>query len=80
MLKGGRGKETQGSSWLAVLAVAILWTLGLAGHAAALTPIPVQDDQDRLEITNLGEAYEGRGDSLQVETAAGQDGVSGRMT
>jgi diguanylate cyclase (GGDEF)-like protein len=54
--------------------------LGLAGHAAALTPIPVQDDQDRIEITNLGEAYEGRGDSLQVETAAGQDGVSGRMT
>ena len=80
MRKGGRGKENPGLSWLAVLAVAILWTLGLAGHAAALTPIPVQDDQDRVEITNLGEAYEGRGDSLQVETSAGQDGVSGRMT
>ncbi|ADJ24693.1 diguanylate cyclase/phosphodiesterase with PAS/PAC and periplasmic/7TM domain sensor(s) [Hyphomicrobium denitrificans ATCC 51888] len=80
MRKGGRGNENSGLSRLAVLAVAILWMLGLAGHAAALTPIPIQDDQDRVEITNLGEAYEGRGDSLQVETSAGQDGVSGRMT
>ena len=52
----------------------------VAGRAEALTPIPVQADQDRIEITTLGEAYEGRGDSLQVETAAGADGVSGRMT
>ena len=80
MLKGGWGKKDRGTSWLVMAAAVILWTLGLAGHAAALTPIPVQDDQDRIEITNLGEAYEGRGDSLQVETAAGQDGVSGRMT
>ena len=80
MLKGGWGKKDRGTSWLVMAAAVILWTLGLAGHAVALTPIPVQDDQDRIEITNLGEAYEGRGDSLQVETAAGQDGVSGRMT
>ena len=80
MIKGGRGNKNSGLSRLSVLAVAMLWMLGLAGHAAALTPIPVQDDQDRVEITNLGEAYEGRGDSLQVETSAGQDGVSGRMT
>jgi diguanylate cyclase (GGDEF)-like protein len=62
------------------VALAVVWTLGFAGRAEALTPIPVQEDQDRIEITTLGEAYEGRGDSLQVETAAGQDGVSGRMT
>lgn len=51
-----------------------------ASGALALTPIVVQPDQERMEITTLGEAYEGRGDSLQVETAAGDDGVSGRMT
>ena len=48
--------------------------------AAAMAPIVVQPDQERIEITTLGDAYEGRGDSLQVETAAGSDGVSGRMT
>lgn len=59
---------------LAVLAVSS------AGAAFALTPIVVSPEQERMEITTLGEAYEGRGDSLQVETAAGADGVSGRMT
>jgi diguanylate cyclase (GGDEF)-like protein len=52
----------------------------LSQHASALTPIVVQPDQERIEITTLGDAYEGRGDSLQVETAAGDDGVTGRMT
>ena len=51
------------------LGVLALCLVALAGRAEALTPIPVQGDQDRLEITTLGEAYEGRGDSLQVETA-----------
>ena len=32
---------------------------------------------DRIEITALGEAYEGRGDALQIETAPGADGVRG---
>ncbi|MBL8883935.1 MAG: EAL domain-containing protein [Hyphomicrobium sp.] len=48
--------------------------------ARALTPIVVEPEQEKIEITTLGEAYEGRGDSLQVETAAGNDGVTGRMT
>jgi hypothetical protein len=65
---------------LTAFVVVALSLFGLAARAEALTPIPVQEDQDRIEITTLGEAYEGRGDSLQVETAAGQDGVSGRMT
>ena len=51
-----------------------------ASPAAALTPIVVAPDLERIEITTLGDAYESRGDSLQVETAAGSDGVSGRMT
>ncbi|HET6389731.1 EAL domain-containing protein [Hyphomicrobium sp.] len=73
-----RGKYAR--SWLAALGMLALCLAALSGRAEALTPIPVQGDQDRLEITTLGEAYEGRGDSLQVETAPGADGVTGRMT
>ncbi len=69
---------------LVAIARLIVRALGLmcllASPALALTPIVVAPDQERVEITTLGEAYEGRGDSLQVETAAGADGVSGRMT
>jgi diguanylate cyclase (GGDEF)-like protein len=49
------------------------------GPAAAMKPIPVPADAARVEITTVGDMYEGRGDSLQVETAAGADGASGRM-
>src|SRR6476469_7895287 len=48
--------------------------------AHALKAIAITNDLDRLEITALGEAYEGRGDALQIETAAGADGVGGRMS
>ena len=51
-----------------------------AGPANALKPISVTPDTEHIEITTLGEAYEGRGDSLMVETVAGGDGVSGRMS
>ncbi len=52
----------------------------VATTALAMAPIAVQPDVERIEITTLGDAYEGRGDSLQVETSAGADGVTGRMT
>lgn len=61
-------------------ALAMLVLAATAPAARALTPIVVEPEQERIEITTLGEAYEGRGDSLQVETAAGNDGVTGRMT
>lgn len=61
-------------------AIAAFAALALPRAAYALQPIVVQSDLDRMEITTLGEAYEGRGDSLQVETAPGADGVTGRMT
>src|SRR3954462_10923252 len=80
MMPAGGSRTARKTDWLALPAVAVLCLAGLAGRAEALTPIPVQADQDRLEITTLGDAYEGRGDSLQVETAAGADGVTGRMT
>src|SRR5882672_3129923 len=48
--------------------------------AQALKSIAIANDLDRIEITSLGEAYEGRGDALQIETAPGADGVRGRMS
>ncbi|MGW8206153.1 MAG: EAL domain-containing protein, partial [Hyphomicrobiaceae bacterium] len=52
----------------------------LAAPASALKPIVVTPEKEHLEITTLGDAYEGRGDSLMIETAAGGDGVTGRIS
>jgi diguanylate cyclase (GGDEF)-like protein/PAS domain S-box-containing protein len=57
-----------------------LFCWSLAVPASALKPIVVTPEKDRLEITTLGDAYEGRGDSLMIETAAGGDGVTGRIS
>ncbi|HET9272820.1 MAG TPA: sensor domain-containing phosphodiesterase, partial [Methyloceanibacter sp.] len=54
--------------------------LAHAPGAHALKAIALDGDADRLEITALGEAYEGRGDTLQIEAAPGADGVGGRMS
>ncbi|MCL4767960.1 MAG: EAL domain-containing protein [Hyphomicrobiaceae bacterium] len=65
------------------IAALLLLVIGLslaAGPARALESIPVDPGQDRIEITGLGEIHGGRGDTLQVETASGPDGVSGRMS
>ena len=51
--------------WLAMLALLLVAQVTLAaGPALALKPITLKADQDRLEITTLGEAYDGTGDSL----------------
>ncbi len=50
------------------------------GRAIALESITVAPDQGRIEITTRGELYEGRGDSLQIETAANADGTTGRLS
>ena len=49
------------------------------GVALAVEPIVVKPEQEKLDVTALGELYEGRGDKLQIETAPGQDGYIGRM-
>jgi len=54
--------------------------LAYPSEAFALRAIEIGTDQGRVEITTLGDLYESRGDSLQVETAAGADGLAGRMT
>lgn len=63
------------------LVLAALMALALFPHDAhALKTIEIVPDQGRIEITTLGELYEGRGDTLHVETAAGADGIAGRMS
>jgi diguanylate cyclase (GGDEF)-like protein len=51
-----------------------------AAPTRALEAIVIGPDQERIDITLLGELYEARGDRISVETAAGQDGVAGRMS
>ncbi|MGZ5917853.1 MAG: diguanylate cyclase domain-containing protein, partial [Methyloceanibacter sp.] len=45
----------------------------------AVEAIVVKPEQEKIDITALGELYEGRGDRLQIETAPGADGYIGRM-
>ncbi len=64
---------------LAALLAVLLMVVALPGPALALKPIVINPDQERIEITTLGEFYDSRGDSLQVETAPGADGMTGRI-
>src|SRR5690606_2915290 len=61
-------------------ALALVLVAAAAQPARALEPITVHPDQDRIEITGQGEVHSGQGDTLQVETASGLDGVRGRMS
>ncbi len=63
-----------------LLLTGLLALFALPSKALALKAIEIGTDQGRVEITTLGDLYEQRGDSLQVETAAGADGLAGRMT
>ncbi len=72
------GGQSWIQSWLCGLLV-LLAVMLATSPALALKAIPVNPDQERIEITTLGEFYESRGDNLQIETAAGIDGLAGRM-
>jgi len=76
-LKGGSGASL---SVLCALLAAFIALVALPAPALALKPIVVDPNQDRIEITRLGEFYDGRGDSLQVETAPAADGMTGRIS
>lgn len=66
---------------VALLLLGFIVALGVLPQPAhALKAIEIGSDQGRVEITTLGDLYESRGDSLQVETAAGADGLAGRMS
>lgn len=66
---------------LVALAFVVCTSLALwpASTARAIDAIVVKPEQEKIDITALGELYEGRGDRLQIETASGQDGYIGRM-
>ncbi len=68
-----------GAGGYLVLAI-LLMIVALPGRAWALKPIVIEPDQDRVEVTTLGEFYDSRGDSLQVETAPAADGMTGRIS
>ncbi len=61
-----------------VLAACVFF--GAPRPAHSLEAIVIGSDQEVLDITLLGEQYEGRGDKLSIETAATSDGIAGRMT
>ncbi len=70
-------------TWRALALTMPLLVAALVVHAPdalALKTIEINNDVDRIEITAQGEAYEARGDALQIETAPGADGVRGRMS
>lgn len=72
------GARVIGALVLACLC-AVLVLAAMPLKALALEPIELKADQERLEVTPLGEFYDERGDSLQVETAPGADGMTGRI-
>jgi diguanylate cyclase (GGDEF)-like protein/PAS domain S-box-containing protein len=75
---GAHGVTSRGVLCLALAILALLAVL--PEPAFALKPIVIEPDQDRVEVTTLGEFYDARGDSLQVETAPAADGMSGRIS
>lgn len=56
----------------AALAIVMIGVLAAPSPAHALEAIVIGQDQERIDITLLGELYEGRGDRISVETAAGR--------
>ena len=75
----GFGVCARAARRLPALLLVVVILLSCAAPARALDPITLSPDQDRIEITSRSEAYEGRGDSLQVETAPGPDGATDRI-
>src|SRR5262245_30714715 len=78
----GEAAPSWHSSWRAawlVCAIAAALILLATTHAHAIEAIPVEPNQDKIDITAKAELYEGRGDRLQIETAPSPDGYVGRM-
>jgi diguanylate cyclase (GGDEF)-like protein/PAS domain S-box-containing protein len=64
-----------------VPALMFVWlSLVASGPAVALEAVVVDADAERIELTPLGEAHEGRGDTLQIVTAPGLDGATDRIS
>ncbi len=66
--------------FLALAAAFFIAAAVFAAPARAVEPIVIGADDDKIDISLLGEFYERRGDKLSVETAPSADGIAGRMT
>jgi diguanylate cyclase (GGDEF)-like protein/PAS domain S-box-containing protein len=75
--KHGRLPRLSAAAWLVLAGVMLI---AFSPSAKALEPIVIDPEQDRVEVTTLGEFYDSRGDSLQVETAPAADGMTGRIS
>lgn len=62
------------------LAALFVLVAGFAAEAVALEPIVIGPDDEKIDITLLGEFYGRRGDKISVETAPTADGIVSRMT
>jgi diguanylate cyclase (GGDEF)-like protein/PAS domain S-box-containing protein len=67
-------------AWFAVAFAVAALTCVAPREVQALEAIVIGSDQEVLDITLLGEQYEGRGDKISIETAPTADGVAGRMS
>ncbi|HYD15955.1 MAG TPA: hypothetical protein VEA77_06105, partial [Hyphomicrobium sp.] len=74
-LSGGISPAAFAGRLSTLLLAVVCGLLALSRPALALKAIEIGSDQGKVEITMLGDLYEARGDSLQVETAAGADGL-----
>jgi hypothetical protein len=63
---------------LTIMGLALFALVPMQAHA--LRAIELNVDQERLDLAGLGDPYGGKGDTLQVETAPGSDGLTGRMS
>ncbi len=79
-LSYGQGRGAALASAVAgLLSAGLLMLAPVAAEAKAGQPITLSPNDSRIEITALGELYEARGDTLQVDTAGAADGGIGRM-
>ena len=67
-------------AFVAFIAAVIMALATMATPSRAVEPIVIGPDDEKIDITLLGEFYERRGDKLSVETASSADGIAGRMT
>src|SRR5262249_27224956 len=78
LAKSGGGRIAKTSSIVLALLVGLF--VCCATQTWAVEPIVIGPDDEKIDITLLGEFYERRGDKISVETAPGADAVVGRMT
>ncbi len=76
---GGRAVVRSLLTLLSMMIVVLLGFTAVAPRALALEALEISEEAERIDITGHGELYEGRGDSLQAETAPDATGGTFRM-